>query len=137
MSRGGARSGRWRAGRHAWPTGREEHVRSPSERKACGERSRPDPDPLHAGPRSIELGVARGPFGLSPGAGCVGRKQGLVRENVDAAGETLRGACDELDRSRIENLGTTVASGSHAKVDVVLNVAAHQGLQVKALCDAL
>ena len=71
------------------------------------------------------------------GAGRVRREQGLVRKNVDAARETLRGACDELDRSRIENLGTAVACGAHAKVDVVLDVAAHQGLQLKALRDAL
>src|SRR5260221_5950722 len=57
-------------------------------------------------------------------SGRVRREQRLVRKNVDAARETLRGACDELDRSRIENLGTAVACGAHAKVDVVLDVAA-------------
>src|SRR5260221_14469316 len=70
-------------------------------------------------------------------SGRVRREQRLVRKNVDAARETLRGACDELDRSRIENLGTTVACGAHAEVDVVLDVAAHQRLQLKALRDAL
>src|SRR5207249_10041220 len=98
-------------------------------------------DPLHALPCSIKLGVAHGPsgFSLSDGmsAGRVRREQGLVREDVDAARETLRGACDELDRSRVEDLGATVARGAHAKVDVVLDVAAHQGLQLKALRDAL
>src|SRR5439155_5889178 len=124
------------AGCKAWPKGRKKHVGSPSERKPGGERSRADPDPLHVSPRSVKLGVAHGPFGFSlsdgMGAGRVRREQGLVRKNVDAARETLRGACDELDRSRIENLGATVARGAHAKVDVVLDVAAHQGLEVKA-----
>ena len=114
---------------------------SPSEHNACGEGSRADPDPLRAGPRSIKLGVAHGPFGLNlgdgMGAGCVGCKQGLVREDVDPARQPLGRVRDELDRSRIENLGTTVARSAHAKVDVVLDVAAHQGLQLEALRDAL
>src|SRR6266513_2774716 len=74
-------------------TRRKQHVCSPSEDQARGERGHADPDPLHAGPLPIELGVAHGPFGLSLGDGmgarCKGRKQGLVRQNVDSARETL------------------------------------------------
>ena len=66
-----------------------------------------------------------------------GRKQGLVGEDVDPAREPLGRAGDELDRSPVEHLGAAVACGAHAKIDVVLDVAAHQGLQRKAVGDSL
>src|SRR5438445_11747196 len=89
----------------------------------------------------MKLGVAHGPFCLSlgdrMGAGCEGREQGLVRQDIDPASQSLGRGRNELDCSPIENLGTAVAGGAHAKVDVVLDVAAHQGLQTKAVSDAL
>jgi len=77
----------WRArrgwggdGRDGLSTGRKDHVCSPSEHNARGERSQRDPNLLRAGPRSMKLGVAHALFASAWVTAwvpeCEGREQG-------------------------------------------------------------
>ena len=66
-------------------------------------------------------------------AGSIGCKQGLVSVDVDASRETLGRFGDEFQRFRAKQVGTMVASGSKAEIQIIFDIARGQRQQIEAM----